>query len=155
MDIDSRLDGPAGTLSNFTLRPFVFQGVGCQSMEGLLQSLKWQDTQVQKQMCGLVGIRAKRKGYKQDWWTDQTLYWNNIAYPRLSEDYQQLLDAMFTALYTQNKEAQDTLLDTGHEPLTHKIGKIHQTGTILTRDEFCFRLMDIRAFYQAREFIEF
>jgi hypothetical protein len=45
MDIGSGKVGPAGGLSNFRPRPFVFDDVECASMEGLLQSFKYDKVQ--------------------------------------------------------------------------------------------------------------
>lgn len=50
-------------LSNFAFRTFRFRGVLCKSMEGLLQSIKWDCPETQKEVCLLVGIKAKRKGF--------------------------------------------------------------------------------------------
>ena len=41
MDIGSKAIYPASALSNFSPHPFTFDGVECNSMEGLLQSFKF------------------------------------------------------------------------------------------------------------------
>ena len=84
--------GKLKALSNFAEHVFVFDGVQCASMEGLLQSFKIPDPDVQKEVCMLVGVQAKRHGRGWDWRESQVLYWNNVAYPRDSEEYQALLD---------------------------------------------------------------
>ena len=122
-------------------------------MEGLLQSLKFEEIDTQQQVCKLVGIAAKRKGYGKDWWTEQTLYWDGQPIKRDSEEYQELLDEAFVALFTQNKTAREALLVTGNETLEHSIGK--RSGTILTQQEFCSRLMYIRTQLQVRGLIEY
>ena len=143
MDIGSGNGFPSATLSNFAPHPFVIDGVECNSMEGFLQSLKFSNPDMQKEVCKLVGKAAKFKGKKKKWWRTQTLWWQGIEIPRDSEEYQVLLDRAFDAL-AQNNGFRAALLATGNSVLTHSIGKTKITETVLTRQEFCSRLMKIR-----------
>ena len=143
MDIGSGSGFPSATLSNFAPHPFVIDGVECNSMEGFLQSLKFSNPEMQKEVCKLVGKAAKFKGKKKKWWRTQTLWWQGIEIPRDSEEYQVLLDRAFDAL-AQNNGFRAALLATGNSVLTHSIGKTKITETVLTRQEFCSRLMKIR-----------
>lgn len=56
MDISSGTGYPASSLSNFAPHEFEIDGVKCASMEGFLQSLKFQNPEMQKYVCSLVGI---------------------------------------------------------------------------------------------------
>ena len=143
MDIGSGSGFPSAALSNFAPHPFVIDGVECNSMEGFLQSLKFSNPEMQKEVCKLVGKAAKFKGKKKKWWRTQTLFWQGIEIPRDSEEYQKLLDRAFGAL-AQNSSFRAALLATGNSVLTHSIGKTKITETILTRQEFCSRLTRIR-----------
>ena len=143
MDIGSGSGFPSATLSNFAPHPFVIDGVECNSMEGFLQSLKFSNPEMQKEVCKLVGKAAKFKGKKKKWWRTQTLYWQGIEIPRDSQEYQVLLDRAFNAL-AQNGGFRAALLATGNSVLTHSIGKTKITETVLTRQEFCSRLTKIR-----------
>ena len=143
MDIGSGSGFPSATLSNFAPHPFVIDGVECNSMEGFLQSLKFSNPEMQREVCKLVGKAAKFKGKKKKWWRTQTLYWQGIEIPRDSEEYQKLLDRAFSAL-AQNNGFRAALLATGNSVLTHSIGKTKITETVLTRQEFCSRLTKIR-----------
>lgn len=143
MDIGSGAGFPGATLSNFAPHPFVIDGVECNSMEGFLQSLKFSNPEMQKEVCKLVGKVAKFKGKKKKWWRTQTLWWQGIEIARSSEEYQILLDRAFNAL-AQNSGFRAALLATGNSVLTHSIGKTKITETVLTRQEFCSRLMKIR-----------
>ena len=143
MDIGSGSGFPSATLSNFAPHPFVIDGVECNSMEGFLQSLKFSNPEMQKEVCKLVGKAAKFKGEKKKWWRTQTLYWQGTEIPRDSEEYQRLLDRAFSAL-AQNSGFRAALLATGNSVLTHSIGKTKITETVLTRQEFCSRLTKIR-----------
>lgn len=143
MDIGSGTGWPSAALSNFAPHPFVIDGVECASMEGFLQSLKFKEPAMQVEVCKLVGKAAKFKGKKKKWWKTQTLYWNGVEYARDSEEYQELLDRAFDAL-AQNTGFQKALLATNNSTLTHSIGKSKEQETVLTKQEFCSRLMRIR-----------
>lgn len=143
MDIGSGTGFPSAALSNFTPHPFVFDGVACASMEGLLQSFKFSNPDMQKEVCKLVGKQAKFKGKKKKWWKTQTLFWKDKEYKRDSKEYQELLDRAFDALAT-NSSFKKALLATGSATLTHSIGKNKIEQTVLTKQEFCSRLTKIR-----------
>ena len=143
MDIGSGSGWPAAALSNFAPHPFVIDGVACASMEGFLQSLKFKEPEMQKEVCKLVGKAAKFKGKKKKWWREQTLHWQGQKLKRDSQEYQDLLDKAFLAL-SENTSFQKALLATGDATLTHSIGKNKQSETVLTKQEFCSRLMKIR-----------
>ena len=62
MDIGSGKGYPESALSNFAPHPFVIDKVEVNSMEGFLQSLKFKNPEIQKEVCKLVGISAKYRG---------------------------------------------------------------------------------------------
>lgn len=145
--VDIRSDGayPSSALSNFAAHEFVFDGVRCASMEGLLQSFKRHSITDQLWMCSLVGANAKRFGKRRDgaWQRIQCLWWNGRSFARQSTSYQYLLDRAFDALAT-NQDFRAALLSTGNEVLTHSMEKSNPEETVLTEEEFCSRLMKIR-----------
>lgn len=143
MDIASRSGFPSGHLSNFHPNPFVIDGVQCNSMEGFLQSLKFKNADMQKYVCTLVGRVAKFKGKKKNWWRTQTLWWLGNEIDRHSDEYQQLLDRAYDAI-ALNSNFRKALLATQDAVLTHSIGNYNSHRTVLTRQEFCSRLMKIR-----------
>ncbi len=65
MNIGSGSGYPSSALSNFSPHPFVFDGVECASMEGLLQSFKFDKPHIQNEVCKLVGKGAKFRGKKR------------------------------------------------------------------------------------------
>lgn len=144
MDIGSGKGFPASNLSNFAPHPFVIDGVECASMEGFLQSLKYNNIDMQKHVCTLVGKQAKFKGKRKNWYRKQTLYWQGKEYKRDSQEYQDLLDRAYNAL-AENNKFQKALLATGNATLTHRMGTKKQAKTILTEQEFTSRLMKIRS----------
>ena len=147
MDIGSGTGYPSASLSNFAPHPFEIDGVHCNSMEGFLQSLKFSNPDMQKEVCKLVGKQAKFKGKKKNWWKTQTLWWQGVAIKRDSQEYQVLLDRAFEAL-SKNEGFKNALIATGNATLTHTIGKNDPTKTVLTRQEFCSRLTKIRDNYR-------
>lgn len=145
MNIGSQNSYPSSALSNFHSHPFIFDGVECASMEGLLQSFKFDKEHIQIEVCKLVGFGAKRRGGNRNkaWKRIQTLWWKGKPYARKGKEYQGLLDKAFDAL-AENASFQKALLATRNSTLTHTIGKSKQSDTVLTQAEFCSRLMKIR-----------
>ena len=143
MDIGSGSGYPSASLSNFAPHPFVIDGVQCASMEGFLQSLKFESVDMQEYVCTLVGKAAKKKGRKKNWQQSQTLYWRGVPMKRDSDDYQKLLDRAYEAL-NENTGFRKALEATGNATLTHSIGKNKISETVLTTREFCSRLTKLR-----------
>ena len=143
MDIGSGSGYPSASLSNFAPHPIVIDGVQCASMEGFLQSLKFESVDMQEYVCTLVGKAAKKKGRKKNWQQSQTLYWKGVPMKRDSEDYQKLLDRAYEAL-NENTGFRKALEATGNATLTHSIGKNKISETVLTTREFCSRLTKLR-----------
>lgn len=148
MDIGSGHGYPADALSNFAPHPFVLDGIECNSMEGFLQSLKFSNPDMQREVCKLVGRAAKFKGKNKNWYVKQVLYWQGKEIQRNSDEYQMLLDRAYIAMATQNRGFQCALLATQNSVLTHSIGKTKTNETVLTRSEFCSRLTKIRTMLQ-------
>jgi len=145
MDISSKNAWPSNALSNFAAHEFTFRGIKCASMEGLLQSLKFDDPLEQVKICSLVGKEAKAAGKKRTkaWQAAQTLWWMSSPIKRDSKEYQLLLDEAF-AMLSFNKEFQEALMATDGKVLTHKMGRDRIEETILTEKEFCKQLMRLR-----------
>jgi len=145
MDIGSGKSYPSNALSNFAPHPFELDEIKINSMEGFLQSLKFKSIEMQEEICKLVGYTAKKKGKEKNWQKTQTLYWKGIPIKRKSKEYQQLLDRAYTQLY-KNKKFKKALEATNNAVLTHTIGKLKESETVLTKSEFCSRLMKLRDF---------
>ena len=145
MDVGSGKGWPADKLSNFSPHPFVFRGVECASMEGLVQAFKFDKPHIQVEVCKLVGLAAKRRGQKRNkaWKQRQTLWWNGEAFDRHGPEYQALLDDAFEAL-SKNEGFRRALAASGKSNLTHSIGNSDARETVLTEREFCSRLMKLR-----------
>lgn len=151
MDIGSGKEYPSSALSNFAPHKFIFRGVQCNSMEGLLQSFKFSSPEMQKHVCTLVGRAAKMKGKDKNWKTTQTLWWDGNPIKRDSKEYQDLLDEAFEAMRDGSESFRKALLASGKAVLAHSIGRTKENDTVLTVREFCSRLTDMRAFLQAKQ----
>lgn len=145
LDISSRGVGLERALSNFARRPFFIDGVMCASMEGFLQSLKFEDQTQQKIMCSLAGYEAFRRGQEGNAWkADQILYWRDDFYCRHSEDYVDLLARAYDALFDQNPDFRDCLRQTTGMRLRHSMGKSDARDSVLTESEYITQLERLR-----------
>ena len=143
VDISSDGRYPGAMLSNFTPYEFTFRGKRFLSMESLLQGLKFETVETQNGVFERVGVKAKLRGKKRKWYLNQTLYWQGTPMKRDSEEYKNIVREAFYAL-AENIDFQKTLLATGNKHLYHTMGKSDPTRTILTEDEFCEILTNLR-----------
>lgn len=119
-------------------------------MEALLQGLKFEGVEEQNEVFRLVGVEAKRKGRKRKWFLDQTLYWQGKPMRRDSDEYRTLVEDAFNAL-SANKDFRKALLATGGKTLYHTMGESDPAKTVLTEEEFCGILTDIRKRINVRD----
>ena len=154
MDIKAGKPYPSGALSNFAPYKFTIDEVECNSMEGFLQSLKFKNPEMQKHICTLVGLKAKMSGKNKKWYETQTLWWKGEPIKRDSEEYQNLLDKAYVALFSQNKKARNALLATKNAVLKHSIGRRKINETVLTQQEFCSRLTNLRTEFMLIDYVE-
>ena len=140
IDIYSKKLGVAGRLSNFTKREFVFDNIKCRSIEGVLQSFKFENPEEQKIICGLWGIQAKLAGEGKNWKSRQTLFWLGKEYARSSVEYQKLLNRLYMAVYEQDEGFIRDIKKVKKRNLTHSIGSSDIQNTILTEEEFISKL---------------
>ena len=151
VDIHSKRYGFVGRLSNFTKREFNFDGVPCNSIEGVLQSFKCSDVVMQKQICSLYGIDAKNAGSEFDWKTTQTLFWNGEEYKRDSKEYAELLSSLYRSVYMWDKTFKTDIEDAEKYELDHFIGVSDKKETVLTKNEF---ISNLRSFIDEDKVVE-
>ncbi|MCH5174535.1 MAG: hypothetical protein J1F40_01440 [Prevotellaceae bacterium] len=150
VDIWSKSSYPSDVLSNLCSNSFHFDGVVCGSMEGFLQSLKQKDKDKQRQICSMKGKNAK-KMTSTGWQTDQIVWWKGIAIDRQSEEYLQLVRRAYTAMFEQNERFRTALMTTRGKTLFHSRGERDPYKTILTEQEFCQILTELRDNYDKRD----
>ena len=150
--LDIRSNGlyPSNVLSNLCSNGFRFEGMVCGSMEGFLQSLKQKDRDKQRQICSMKGGNA-RKHSVTSWQTDQIVWWKGVAIDRQSEEYQKLLRRAYQTMFDQSERFRAALMQTRGITLTHSSGEKSPYKTILTEQEFCQILMDMRDNYDKRD----
>ena len=150
VDIWSKGEYPADVLSNLCSNGFRFDGMVCGSMEGYLQSLKQKDKDKQRQICSMKGKNAK-KMTSAGWQTDQIVWWRGVAIDRQSDDYLQLVRRAYKAMFEQNERFRTALMSTRGLTLYHSRGESNSFKTILTENELCQILTDLRDNYDLRD----
>ena len=150
LDIRSNGAYPSGVLSNLCSNGFRFEGMVCGSMEGFLQSLKQKDRDKQRQICSMKGGNA-RKHSVTSWQTDQIVWWKGVAIDRQSDEYQKLLRKAYQAMFDQSERFRAALMQTRGITLTHSSGEKSPYKTILTEQEFCQILTEMRDNYDKRD----
>lgn len=150
--LDIRSNGlyPSNVLSNMCSNGFRFEGMVCGSMEGFLQSLKYQDRDKQRQICSMKGGNARKRSVNS-WQTDQIVWWKGQAYDRQSEEYQALIRRAYQAMFDQSERFRAALMQTRGVTLVHTSGESNPYKTILTPQEFCLILTELRDNYDKRE----
>lgn len=138
-------DPRVARLSNFTKRAFVFCDVACAGLEGILQALKCQDSEIQKEICALNGREAKRRGLEFDGWKEsQRLWWDDMAFDRAGREYSNLITDIYDTAYVQDASFKTDLLAIGYEDICHSIGSANMQNTVLTEVEMLYQLNRLR-----------
>jgi predicted NAD-dependent protein-ADP-ribosyltransferase YbiA (DUF1768 family) len=151
INIGSQGKWPANKLSNFSVSPFIFDGVECASAEGFIQALKFPDPEKQKQVCQLVGRKAKFVGKKAKKRIQQKgkVWWQGKEFKFRSAEHFDLIERALRAKFTQNDAAKRALLATRDATLTHNMGYKESNWTSLPAREFMRMLHKIRNELQA------
>lgn len=150
IDIWSRGQYPADVLSNLCSNGFRYDGMVCGSMEGFLQSLKQQDLAKQRQICSMKGKNA-RKMSVTGWQTDQIVWWKGQAIDRQSDAFRSLVKSAYRAMFEQNERFRTALMATRGKRLCHSRGERDSYKTILTEQELCGILTEMRDNYDRRD----
>ncbi len=145
IDIGYKSKGLAKALSNLCPYPFIFDGIYCESMESFIQSLKVQDPNVQKDICGkssvfCYGIREMH----DDWRITQTVHWRGNKIDRHSDEYIVLLRRAYQRLYSESPTFKYALEKSKGYNLIHSIGCTDDTQTLLTPNEYIYFLNELR-----------
>ncbi len=145
LDIHSKAKYPSNVLSNFHKSHFRFDDVEIHSMEGFLQSLKTSDLSLQRKICLLEGIEAKKAGENlSEIYDKKHIFWNGKKMDRYSEEYQNLLKDVYLSKFNQDSLFRQAIKDTKDKKLVHSIGKQEKSETILTEQEFIQNLVNLR-----------
>ncbi len=138
-------DPRAARLSNFTNRPFMFDGIACAGIEGILQALKEPEAAKQPGICALRGKAAKKAENDLNGWKEsQTLWWKGVPYERCGQSYQVLITCIYNAVYEQDPTFKEDLLTVELDDICHSIGNPDQRDTVLTEVEMIHQLNRLR-----------
>ena len=141
---------PGKVLSNLCSNGFRFDGMVCGSMEGFLQSLKQKDKDKQRQICAMKGRNAK-KMTSTGWQTDQIIWWKGNPIDRQSQDFYNFVSAAYLSMFEQNEHFRTALMSTRGKTLFHSRGEQDPYKTILTENELCQILTELRDNYDKRD----
>lgn len=146
LDVHSRAISPvAQRLSNLWPRPFVLDDKLSTSMEGFLQSLKFELEWEAQRLRDMDGVQCWKAGQAgNEWKQTHRLWWNGVPYDRLEMPYQYLLDRAYDAQLDQNQSLRDDLRATVGFQLRHLRGKHDVRDTVLTESEYISRLERLR-----------
>jgi len=138
----------ARALSNLYPMQFKFKGKKVNSIEGVLQGIKYKDKKTQNLVLKYSGLDAyhTRSANSADFWGNSgTLYWQGKPMNRHGREYQLFLDELYFSA-SQNPLYKKVLLASGNNYLLHHIGKGDPNETVLTRFEYESRLNTLREF---------
>jgi hypothetical protein len=134
-------------LSNLFPYEFTFKGCQAKSVEGVLQSLKHGNPEVQHIIYGYAGKDAyhtRAASFENDWRNEYYLHCGNKLIDRFDIEYQNLLNEIYIAV-SSNPLFASTLRYTGDRVLLHSKGVSEPDETILTPREYIDRLTIIRS----------
>ena len=132
---------------------FKFRGKMVNSIEGVLQGIKYKDKKTQNLVLKYSGVDAyhTRGANSNDFWGEQgILYWQGKPMRRECEEYQSFLDELYLSA-AKNPIYKRCLLATGNKYLLHHIGNEDQKQTVLTRFEYEQRLNSLREFVKNKK----
>lgn len=137
--------GIGGILSNLKKRSFMFAGINCNSIEGVLQGIKFKDVDKQKKIAIRHGMDAKRSGQGKRLDRQGMLaHWNGQSYRRDSKAYNQFVRSIYWAACWADVDMQVALIESGDRPFIHPIGSKDIEKSVLTENEFVTILTDLR-----------
>ena len=92
-----------------------------------------------------------RKRSVTSWQTDQVVWWKGQAIDRQSGEFQTLIRRAYQAMFDQSERFRAALMQTRGVTLTHSSGETDPYKTILTSQEFCQILTELRDNYDKRD----
>src|SRR5699024_10768184 len=129
-------------LSNFSLSPFVFEGVLFASIEGFIHGIKFPESDPRRiQAFQLDGWDAKRVGAQAQ---RRGAYWDGRCLTYGSQSHQRLIEAAIRARIAQSTGLQAALLATEDAVIIHDTGQPESATTSLPGAVFCRVMTDIR-----------
>ncbi len=153
IDILFKGDNLERRLSNLYPYQFEYDGITYASMEAFFGTLRTQDYHEKQKLYSTFGMDSWYKGHRFSWYEKQEVYYKDKVINRHSLEYNNLITAVFDALFT-NEEFKQALKEAGDLKLTHSIGKTAKDKTRLTRKEFIGHLNRLRSKLNERKFYD-
>lgn len=142
-DIHTKGRPPEDILSNLCGNDFCFDDVQCGCMESFLRALNYRDMELQRKICFMTACESE-KYVSSEWQKGQTLWWKGEPIDRHSPEYAALIRGAYTAMYLWCGRFRDALMRSGEKRLIYDTGNDDPTKTILTDQEFCEVLTEMR-----------
>ena len=139
-------DPVAYQLGNFAPARFWIDRVYCRSAEGYIQSLKFADPDKQREVCRMVGVRAKFAGKKagKRIAREGTVFWQGESVLFGSDQHQRWIELGIEAKFRQDFDSQFDLISTGDQSLIHDTGHPESRFTSLPSSAFVTTVSQIR-----------
>ena len=127
----------AKCLSNLFPYKFYFKGFFVDSVESVIQSLKFKDKKNQRLVFDYSGLNSNRvKACSDyDWKISQTVFFQGMQIERDSRQYDEFIDEIYCSLI-QNNLFRNALKNVGNRYILHSIGNENKKETLLSRYEF-------------------
>lgn len=146
LELSYRETGLGKLLSNLYPWPFELDGFEFASMEGFLQSLKFERPDEAAWVASLHGMEAFRTGQWGNGWKEtQILWFAGRPIPRASSQYQDLIARAYDACLHNNFEFMGAIRASGDLVFTHRIGINDSQNTTLTRSEYLMNMFRLRS----------
>lgn len=141
-DVCAKGRHPEDILSNLCHNDFCFDGVQCSCMEAFLQSLKYTDEKRQRAIC--FWGEDEEEHSTSDWQKSQSLWWKGRPINRQSRKYLRFIGKAYDAMFIWCNRFRTALMETEGKQLLCNSGKDDPHKAILTDQEFCKILTDLR-----------
>jgi len=130
-------------LSNFSLSPFLLDGVLLASIEGFIQGIKFPEGHpARAQAFASIAWQAKEHGRGAD---KVFAYWRGAEIPFGSADHHRLVERALRAKFAQSQGLCHVLRATEGLDITHQTGEGPEPAlTSIPAAEFCRIMADIR-----------
>lgn len=148
-DVCAKGRHPEDILSNFCNNDFCHDGVQCACMAAFLQSLKYKDEELQRGICFTFGDYVSRYS-TSDWQKDQTVWWKGQPMNRQSPEYLDFVREAYQSMFLWCGRFRYALMKTEGRQLVYNSGKEDPYKTILTDQEFCKILTDLRECHKGK-----
>lgn len=147
-DISDERGFPFGMLDPSAPVRFEIDGVKCASLDGFVESLKFERIIDQKNISKRVGNDARKRGIEKDnpgnQKADRMLYWQGDTFKRNGKTFNRLLARVFREM-AKNARYQAALMATQDADFRYPKGKTNKKDTVLTKKELTDNLKKLRA----------